>query len=219
MRACSLVVLGLLACDIVDLVLAAEGEAAPEGVLDEAGGRSVVAAVSAVAVLLALECVAGLLRDAADDGSPPEDVGRLALLLLLLILLVEGTLRLVLDVVVAPADCWPGTCRIEGALPSGLAVALSGPVGARCLVAVVVVDVVGLLENIPESGLPEAVVVVLLVLVAELAALLRAAAVVDDDVVAEVTVPDLVKGLTWGSRLGDELPDSLALLAPSLWAN
>lgn len=229
LRACSLVVLGRLAWDTVDVVLADEGEPLPAieefvvELVDEMGGRSVVAAVSAVAVLLALVCVGALVLEADEEGRPPEDVGRFAVVMLLPD--DEGTLLPVVLVVVAVGCCWLETCRIEGARPSGLAaVAFSGPGGARCLVAVVVDDVVvdvvdGLLENIPESGLPEAVVVVFF---AELAALLRAVAaddVVDDDEVVPDIVPDLVKGLIWGSRLGDALPDSLALFAPSLWVN
>lgn len=42
------------------------------------GGRSVVAAVSAVAVLFALACPRVLLLGAAEGGRPPEDVGRAA---------------------------------------------------------------------------------------------------------------------------------------------
>lgn len=166
----------------------------------ETGGRRVVAAVRAVAVLFARAWprVRGLVAVVVEDGRPPEDVGRGVL--------PEGLLLFTLVL----ADVWfAGAWRIDGALPSAFGGAFSVAVG---LVRRVVPVVGGLLEKMPDRGLPDAVVV----LVALLAALLRAAA---DAEVAPVVVPDRVKGLIWGSRLGELAPGSPLVAAASFWAS
>lgn len=160
-----------------------------------------VAAVRVVAVLLALVCPRARGFGTVDVGRPPEDVGRFVL--------VDGLLLLVLAV--AADCCCPETWRTDGALPSCLGGAFSA--GAVGLV-LRVVFAAGLVENIPASSLPEAVVVV--VAAALLAALLRAAADAD---VAVAVVPDRVRGLTWGSRLGDEGTPPLVEGGASFWAN
>lgn len=167
-----------------------------EGGAIEAGGRSVVAAVRAVAVLLARACPRGRGFGVVDEGNPPEEVGRGVL--------PEGLLLLTAVVVEA---CCVGTWRIDGARPKGLEGGFSGFIG---LVRRVVFAADVLPEKIPVSGLPEAVVVLFTLL----AALLRAAA--DADVVPAV-VPERVKGLIWGNRLGDALPLSFLVAGASFW--
>lgn len=101
---------------------------------------------------------------------------------------------------------------MDGALPSVFGGAFSVAVEVVRRVAVVVV-VGGLLEKIPDKGLPDAVVIAD---VAELFALVRAAA---DAEVAAVAVLDRVKGLICGSRLGDVVTASFLAEATSFWTN
>jgi hypothetical protein len=88
----------LLVEEVVDAVLgeAEVGEDETAAPAPVPGGRSVVAAVSVVAVLFALECPSTLALGAVEDGRPPDEVGRLVL--------VEGTLLL------TPADVGAFCC-------------------------------------------------------------------------------------------------------------
>lgn len=174
-----------------------------DGVL-EVGGRRVVAAVSvvAVAVLFARACPRTRgLGGAEGDGRPLEDVGRVA---------VAETFLFA-----SPGVCCEVVCRTDGALPNGLDEgAVSVAVGLLRLVVVAP----GLPEKMPDKGLPEAVVAVDVAAVAAalLAALLRAAADADG---AVVVVADRVRGLTWGSRLGDTVLPVPLVASPSFWVD